>query len=342
MHERHCGIRLYDKLHEQSDAAASLHFCASFRLLPVRDAARGVSHAHLRLLRLRCAEDLRENWSTRGSLPGFSSARVCAARALSRVSAEAEVENLSGLSPNPDRDIFVVRENGSTCMMAEFAVKFLIPFDVLALNGIDLITEQTSVSIPRGAEIAGKCGARESELHISWVNSAFTFRIFFLKENRMMGSDGNAEESEVWKINKVQLVYDTSDMTHFVNAYNPGKHTASTHRLSALVTPAGRSYVCAAQQTLTLISTDHQKGVTVSMYDIQVQAFDIQSDFIFSEPYKCITDQREQLEQMLPLVLGLILGLIIVITISVYHFHLKLTAQQQPQLPRDRSLYKNM
>lgn len=58
--------------------------------------------------------------------------------------------------------------------------------------------------------------------------------------------------------------------------------------------------------------------------------------------YKCITDQREQLEQMLPLVLGLILGLIIVITISVYHFHLKLTAQQQPQLPRDRSLYKNM
>lgn len=57
--------------------------------------------------------------------------------------------------------------------------------------------------------------------------------------------------------------------------------------------------------------------------------------------YKCITDQREQLEQMLPLVLGLILGLIIVLTISVYHFHQKLSAQQ-PQLPRDRSLYKNM
>ncbi|XP_065131250.1 lysosome-associated membrane glycoprotein 5 [Paramisgurnus dabryanus] len=263
----------------------------------------------------------------------------CLLCVLSRVSAEAEVENLSGLSPNPDRDIFVVRENGSTCLMAEFAVKFLIPYDVLALNGIDLITEQTSLSIPRGAEIAGKCGARESELHISWINRAFTFRIFFSKESRIMGSEG--KESEVWKINKVQLVYDTSEVTHFVNAYNPGKHTASTHRLSALVTPAGRSYVCTAQQTLTLISTDHQKGITVSLYDIQVQAFDIKSDFMFSEPYKCITDQREQLEQTLPLVLGLILGLIIVITISVYHFHLKLTAQQ-PQLPRDRSLYKNV
>ena len=62
-----------------------------------------------------------------------------------------------------------------------------------------------------------------------------------------------------------------------------GRHTASTHRLSALVTPAGRSFVCLAQQTLTLISSDHQKGVTVSMYDIQIQPFDIASDFMFSE-----------------------------------------------------------
>ncbi|XP_051951641.1 lysosome-associated membrane glycoprotein 5-like [Xyrauchen texanus] len=255
------------------------------------------------------------------------------------VSAEQEVENLSGLSVNPDRDIFVVRENGSTCLMAELAVKFLVPYDVLALNGIDLITEQVSLSVPRGAQIAGKCGTSESELHISWINDAFIFRIFFSKE---MSSDDKAKETEVWKINKVQLVYDTSEKTHFINAYNPGKHTASTHRLSALVTPAGHSYVCAAQQTLTLISSDHQKGITVSMYDIQIQPFDINGDFIFSEPYKCITDEREQFEQMLPLILGLILGLIVVVTISVYHFHLKLTAQQQVQLPQDRSLYKNM
>ncbi|KAI4885414.1 hypothetical protein NFI96_018038 [Prochilodus magdalenae] len=255
--------------------------------------------------------------------------------------AEQEVENLSGLSPNPDKDIFVVRENGTTCLMAEFAVKFLVPYDVLALNGIDLITEQASLTLPRGAHIEGACGTTEAELHISWINGAYTLRIYFSKEKRTMGSDGKAKETEVWKISKVQLVYDTSETTHFINAYNPGKHTASTHHLSALVTPAGRSYVCAAQQTLTLISSDHQKGITVSMSDLQIQPFDIKSDFVFSEPYKCITDQRERLEETLPLVLGLILGLIIVITITVYHFHLKLTANQ-PQLPRDRSLYKNM
>lgn len=60
--------------------------------------------------------------------------------ALSLVLAEQEGENLSGLSNNPDKAIFAVRENGTTCLMVEFAVKFLVPYDVLALNGIDVRT----------------------------------------------------------------------------------------------------------------------------------------------------------------------------------------------------------
>ncbi len=35
-----------------------------------------------------------------------------------------------------------------------------------------------------------------------------------------MGSDGKAKETEVWKINQAQLVYDTSETTHFISAYN--------------------------------------------------------------------------------------------------------------------------
>ncbi|KAK5903809.1 hypothetical protein CgunFtcFv8_007558 [Champsocephalus gunnari] len=230
--------------------------------------------------------------------------------ALSVVLAEQEGENLSGLSNNPDKAIFAVRENGTTCLMVEFAVRFLVPYDVLALNGIDLITEQAAFTLPRGAEIEGTCGSTESEIQISWKNNAYTLRIYFSKELR-------EKDIEVWKISKVQFVYDSSETSHFINAYNPGKHTASTHHLSAL------------------------KGITVSMYDVQIQPFDIASDFMFSEAYKCITDQRERLEETLPLILSFILALIIVITVVVYHFHLKLTAVQ-PVLPRDRSMYKNM
>lgn len=62
--------------------------------------------------------------------------------------AEQEGENLSGLSTNPDKAIFAVRENGTTCLMVEFAVKFLVPYDVLALNGIDVRKPLTSPHKP--------------------------------------------------------------------------------------------------------------------------------------------------------------------------------------------------
>lgn len=70
--------------------------------------------------------------------------------ALSLVLAEQEGENLSGLSTNPDKAIFAVRENGTTCLMVEFAVKFLVPYDVLALNGIDVRNPLADMQILKG------------------------------------------------------------------------------------------------------------------------------------------------------------------------------------------------
>ncbi|XP_006894307.1 PREDICTED: lysosome-associated membrane glycoprotein 5 isoform X2 [Elephantulus edwardii] len=212
---------------------------------------------------------------------------------VARIMAEQEVENLSGLSTNPEKDIFVVRENGTTCLMAEFAAKFLVPYDVWASNYVD-------------------------ESH-----------------NTSKGPEAT------WRLSKVQFIYDSSEKTHFKDAVSPGKHTANSHRLSALVTPAGRSYECQAQQTISLVSSDPQKTVTMILSAVHIQPFDIISDFVFSEEHKCPVDEREQLEETLPLILGLILGLVIVVTLAIYHVHHKMTANQV-QIPRDRSQYKHM
>ncbi|XP_042301047.1 lysosome-associated membrane glycoprotein 5 [Sceloporus undulatus] len=251
--------------------------------------------------------------------------------------AEQEVENLSGLSPDPEKAIFVVRENGTTCLMAEFAAKLIVPYDVSASNFVDTISEQASIPLSRGAEERGKCGANESELQLSWMEKAYTLRLFFLKESR---NTSKGPESW-WKMNKVQFAYDSSERTYFKAAVNPGKHTVTTRHLSALVTPAGKSYECQAQQTITLPSSEHQKSVLLLLSEVRIQPFDISSDFVFSEEHKCTVDEQEQLEETLPLVLGLILGLVIVITLGVYHLHLKMTANQV-QIPRDRSEYKHM
>ncbi|KAF7249318.1 Lysosome-associated membrane glycoprotein 5 [Varanus komodoensis] len=286
------------------------------------------------------------------------------AYALASAVAEQEVENLSGLSPNPEKAIFVVRENGSICLMAEFAAKLIVPYDVSASNYVDTIPEQAYIPLSRAAEERGKCGNNESELQISWIDKAYTLRLFFVKESR----NTSAGPEAWWKMSKVQFVYDSSERTYFKEAVNPGKHTVSTHHLSALVTPAGKSYECQAQQAINLASSDHQKSVVLLLSEVRLQPFDISSDYVFSEEYlgegefllayeyqegaeecllfvieghKCPVDQREQLEETLPLVLGLILGLVIVITLGVYHIHLKMTANQV-QIPRDRSEYKHM
>lgn len=80
------------------------------------------------------------------------------ADAAARLAAEQEVENLSGLSPNPEKDIFVVRENRTTCLMAEFAAKFIVPYDVWASNYVDVSGGRV------GPEAPGMAG--ETHTHI--------------------------------------------------------------------------------------------------------------------------------------------------------------------------------
>lgn len=46
---------------------------------------------------------------------------------------------------------------------------------------LQLITEQASFTLPRSAEIEGKCGSTDSEIHITWKNKAYSLRIYFSK-----------------------------------------------------------------------------------------------------------------------------------------------------------------
>lgn len=170
-----------------------------------------------------------------------------------------------------------------------------------------------------------------------WVDRAYTLKLLFVKESHNTSKGPEA----TWRLSKVQFIYDSSEKTHFKDAVSAGKHTANSHHLSALVTPAGMSYECQAQQSISLASSDPQKTVTMILSAVHIQPFDIISDFVFSEEHKCPVDEREQLEETLPLILGLILGLVIVVTLAIYHIHHKMTANQV-QIPRDRSQYKHM
>ncbi|XP_078261756.1 lysosome-associated membrane glycoprotein 5 [Rhinoraja longicauda] len=222
--------------------------------------------------------------------------------------------------------------------MAEFAARFIVSYDARASNFVDLITEQADISIPRSAAVKGRCGRNESELQISWADNAYTFKLYFVQETR----NKSTRPEHSWSVNNVQFVYDLSESTHFKDSANVGKHTASSHHLSLFLTPLGKSYKCEAQETISLISSDHQKVVAILLSQIHMQPFGFKRDFIFSEASTCVVDQQEELEEILPLILGLTLGLLIVVILAVYHIHHKLTAATQVPVPRDRSEYKHM
>lgn len=54
-----------------------------------------------------------------------------------------------------------------------------------------LLTEQADIPLARGAEMKGKCGSNESELEISWLEQAYTLKLFFLKVRGSPRSPGS-------------------------------------------------------------------------------------------------------------------------------------------------------
>lgn len=63
---------------------------------------------------------------------------------------------------------------------------------------IQMITEQAYIPLSRGAEEQGKCGSNESELQISWIDKAYTLRLYFVKVNdggRLSDQDSGKTES---------------------------------------------------------------------------------------------------------------------------------------------------
>lgn len=108
------------------------------------------------------------------------------ADAAAHLAAEQEVENLSGLSPNPEKDIFVVRENRTTCLMAEFAAKFIVPYDVWASNYVD---------VSGGRGYGGPGGGRDSRLQCCSRNRGAAARCY-----GRTGAGGEGIHPYFWKV----------------------------------------------------------------------------------------------------------------------------------------------
>lgn len=129
------------------------------------------------------------------------------ADAAARLAAEQEVENLSGLSPNPEKDIFVVRENRTTCLMAEFAAKFIVPYDVWASNYVD-------VSGGRGRPGGSGDGRGDTHTHLPvlWESPVSPPRFFNRGSGGPVGARGDSGVAPLSPAPRLQLITEQADI----------------------------------------------------------------------------------------------------------------------------------
>uniref|UniRef100_A0A8C4N9I8 Lysosome-associated membrane glycoprotein 5 n=1 Tax=Eptatretus burgeri TaxID=7764 RepID=A0A8C4N9I8_EPTBU len=154
----------------------------------------------------------------------------------------------SGASAGEDAGISL-EDNGTTCLMAKFAIKFLIPYDVWASNFVDLVTEEATIAMPKNVKIRGNCAesntSQKPELVLSWHEESYVLNFQFDTED---SQDKKQKQQKFWKITKISFTYDTSDTTHFKEAINAGMFTASTGAHAVLFrAPLGYSYSCTTQ-----------------------------------------------------------------------------------------------
>lgn len=50
------------------------------------------------------------------------------------------------------------------------------------------------IQLPRDTEIKGKCWNNESELHLSWLDKAYTLKLFFVKVTNTTAAQGSIIE----------------------------------------------------------------------------------------------------------------------------------------------------
>uniref|UniRef100_A0A8C4NI07 Lysosomal associated membrane protein family member 5 n=1 Tax=Eptatretus burgeri TaxID=7764 RepID=A0A8C4NI07_EPTBU len=107
--------------------------------------------------------------------------RILGARTYCTVRAPA-VAVASGASAGEDAGISL-EDNGTTCLMAKFAIKFLIPYDVWASNFVDLVTEEATIAMPKNVKIRGNCAesntSQKPELVLSWHEESYVLNFQF-------------------------------------------------------------------------------------------------------------------------------------------------------------------
>ncbi|XP_073770608.1 lysosome-associated membrane glycoprotein 1a isoform X2 [Danio rerio] len=190
------------------------------------------------------------------------------------------------IPPVPERGNYSVTDgNGTVCVLALMG---------LQLNITHTTTQNQSVSElmnlqPNQTTVSGSCGVTESSLRLSDETTNLTFS-FTMNSTTQKYYLSAVSVSALWP-----------DMSVVFEAGNTS--------LSALQCSVGRSYVCSAQQMLSVTPV-----FSINTFRLQLQPFNITANR-FSTAEECRVDQENML---IPIIVGAALAGLVLIVLVAY------------------------
>jgi len=171
--------------------------------------------------------------------------------------------------PPPPTKPFRVMDGNSTCLIADFGIKFEIKYPKVGNT-----TGTASFDLPDTATVASSssCGKNQSTLVLNFPGNDFNLTMVFERKTKTQ------------QTTSIKFDY-TVDEAHFPNATNKGAQMDATATGSYFEAKLGMSYQCDASQT---VNFDNDAG-NMLLDKVRIQAFDVKDD-TFGEADHCAED----------------------------------------------------
>uniref|UniRef100_UPI0037E720D5 lysosome-associated membrane glycoprotein 1a n=1 Tax=Semicossyphus pulcher TaxID=241346 RepID=UPI0037E720D5 len=187
----------------------------------------------------------------------------------------------------PERGTYSVNNsNGTVCLLARMGLQ--LNFSYFSLSQNKTVQELVNLS-PNETSVSGSCEASSASLVLIQEQTTTLNLTFTLNST-----------SNKYRLSAITLLANWSDMTV--------PFRASNDSLDYLRSTLGRSYMCNAEQTLTVVPT-----FSLNTFRVQVQPFEVTTNQ-FATAEEC---QMDQTQMLIPIIVGAALaGLVLIVLIA--------------------------
>lgn len=206
---------------------------------------------------------------------------------------------------------WMLKDGNDTCIMMTADIHVTIGYFNTSKKHRDYKIEASNSAVVQTKEPhMSYCTNNESLLTLRWDNKdPHSYYLSFMFE----------KDGKDWKLTKVDMTFNTTNNTDFMNINHTGVINASVSKEVASA-KANESYRCNHEEKYTLGGVNKTFGISVEvdLSDLRVQAFSFKNQTAFGSERKCDADRGSGTNKIVPIAVGAALAGLVVIVLVAY------------------------